>query len=382
MKIMYIAFMFHTNQVPIMKGWTESGQEAVFVSQTKGNTENHSVCSPFLLGYSKIFNLINGVYKKINAKKNKYSSFPEAFEGHYAFPSFYKLIKLLRKINPDLLILRDRSVYTIFCYTAAKICGIPSILYNQTPLYEEFLPKADFMHRMMRKLTPEIRMTPVYGRKNSSFKDKNSYYVPFVIQPQIAPGQRQYFIEGKINILCVAKYEERKNQAMLLEVIRELMTQYELNIVLVGEVSTDHHKLYFNRIKQYLADNDMQDIVTLYSNYPPEKMGEHYKKADVFVLPSTKEFASISQLEAMAYSVPVIVSDTNGTACYVENEINGYTFEDNNKEDLKRKLQCLIHKKEKICQMGENGYNKVLQEYSFSRYEENIKELYKKAARK
>lgn len=378
MKIMYIAFMFHTNQVPIMKGWLENGYEVVFVSQTKGNTENHSVCKPILLGYSKVFQIINWIYKKVTVKKNKFSSFPEAFEGHYAFPSFMKLIRLYRSEKPEMIIFRDRSVYTIFCYVAAKICRIPSILYNQTPLYEEVAPRTDFLHRVMRRLSPRIRMTPVYGREGAPFRDSNAYYVPFVVQPQVEPQMRQYFKNDKINILCVAKYEERKNQMLLLEIIRELKSQYDFSVVFVGEVSTEHHRLFYDKINRFIQDNDMQDIVTLYKNFPPQKMGEHYKNADIFVLPSTKEFASISQLEAMAYSIPVIVSDTNGSACYVENGINGYTFRDNSLEDLKSKFSLLIAEPDVIRQMGKNSYHKVIEEYSFANYEKCIKELYNK----
>lgn len=378
MKIMYIAFMFHTNQVPIMRGWIKSGHKVTFVSETKGNTEDHSVCTPVVLGYSGVFNVINKVYKKLTAKKNQYSSFPEAFEGHYAFPSFFKLIRLYKNEQPDLLILRDRSVYTVWCYLAAQVLHIPSILYNQTPLYEQTFPKMDILHKLMRKMSPRIRMTPVYGSEDAIYKDKNAYYVPFVIDSQIAPEQREYFRGDKINILCVAKYEERKNQIMLLDVINELRTQYDLKMILVGEVSTEHHKQYFELVDQYITDHHMQDIVTLYCNYPPEKMGDHYRNADIFILPSTKEFASVSQLEAMSYSIPVIVSDTNGTACYVENGVNGYTFEDNNRDDLKKQIEKLIENREILRKMGQNSYNKVVKEYSFACYEQSIRELYEK----
>jgi glycosyltransferase involved in cell wall biosynthesis len=47
---------------------------------------------------------------------------------------------------------------------------------------------------------------------------------------------------------------------------------------------------------------------------PPEDMGDLYRAADVFVLPSLEEGMSNALLEAVAYGLPVIVTDTGGTA--------------------------------------------------------------------
>lgn len=47
---------------------------------------------------------------------------------------------------------------------------------------------------------------------------------------------------------------------------------------------------------------------------PPEAMGDLYRAAGVFVLPSLEEGMSNALLEAVAYGLPVIVTDTGGTA--------------------------------------------------------------------
>jgi glycosyltransferase involved in cell wall biosynthesis len=47
---------------------------------------------------------------------------------------------------------------------------------------------------------------------------------------------------------------------------------------------------------------------------PPEGMGDLYRAADVFVLPSLEEGMSNALLEAVAHGLPVVVTDTGGTA--------------------------------------------------------------------
>jgi glycosyltransferase involved in cell wall biosynthesis len=47
---------------------------------------------------------------------------------------------------------------------------------------------------------------------------------------------------------------------------------------------------------------------------PPASMGDLYRAADVFVLPSLEEGMSNALLEAVSFGLPVIVTDTGGTA--------------------------------------------------------------------
>lgn len=79
MNIIYIAPMFHTNQYPIIKGWLDSGHSVSFVSHYAGKTENHKYLTPYILGYSPLFSILNWFYSLIFSKKLKYASYPEAF---------------------------------------------------------------------------------------------------------------------------------------------------------------------------------------------------------------------------------------------------------------------------------------------------------------
>ncbi|MCM1262432.1 MAG: glycosyltransferase family 4 protein [Butyrivibrio sp.] len=226
-------------------------------------------------------------------------------------------------------------------------------------------------------LTPSVRMTPVLGNPDTGYLDKHAVYIPFVIEPQQSPEQKKYFRNQRINILCVGKFEERKHHLMLLEIVRQLFTDYPLHLTLVGEVSTQYHKNYYQKVQDYITVNHMEDLVDCHINCPPDKMSTFYRSADLFVLPSTGEFASVSQLEAMSHSLPVIVSNTNGTACYIEEDKNGYLFKDKNEKDLKEKITKIISSRKNILQMGAYSYLLVNEKYSFTNYQAKIKTLIK-----
>lgn len=375
MNIVYIAPMFHTNQVPIVKGWVEHGDQVCFICQYRGKTENHDYCTPIVLGYSRLFLLINAVYKKICGRKKRLSAYPEAFQDKCGFPPIFKLAKILKKQKPDLVVLRERSVYCIFACMVCRIHRIKCILYNQTPLWDDKPPRNDLAHRIVKRLTPSTRMTPVLGDSATGYLDPDAVYVPFVIEPHLAPAQKKFYADGTIRLLCVGKFEERKHHLMLLEILTHLLPKYPISLTLVGEASTPHHESYLKKVREYINVHQLEALVHIHTNCKPDQMADFYRNADLFVLPSTGEFASVSQLEAMSYSLPVIVSDTNGTACYVENGENGYLFRDKDIADLEAKITDMLRDLDRLKQMGARSYELVQTKYAFSNYMDKLKQM-------
>ena len=371
MKLLYVAPRYHTNQMDIMKGLTESGHEVRFISHYAALIEDYSCVTPIVLGYSPLYRLIDFLYVKVIHRKD-----PEAivFKIQHGFPPLGKLKRLICEFAPDLVILRERSVYSMAAYLVCRKKGYPCILYNQNPLWSE-PPKTDPAHRLVAKLTPALRMTPVMGlKKPGTVVRKNDYFVPFVVNPRRAPKERTYFADGRIHILCIGKYEIRKHHLMLLQAVEKLFrpggpsTDERIHVTLIGEATNHFQKEYLRQVRQYVTEHQMEEMVTVKTNLPRRAMEAEYLEADIYVLPSTREMASVSQLEAMSYSLPVICSDKNGTACYVEDGVTGYLFKDCSQEDLQDKLGSLLADREKIREMGAAGYQSLVEKYNFDHY--------------
>ncbi|MBO5207795.1 MAG: glycosyltransferase family 4 protein [Lachnospiraceae bacterium] len=372
MRFLYVAPRYHTNQMSIMKGLIEQGHEVCFISHYQAAIEDYSYVKPIVLGYSPLYQLIDFLYVKVIHRKD-----PTAivFKIQHGFPPMHKLKKLVKSFKPDVVILREKSMYSMAAYHICKKAGYPCILYNQSPMWSE-PEKTDFAHRMVSKMSPKMRMTPVMGvqRSGTSMKETD-FFIPFVAEPQKAPEERTYFADGKIHILCIGKYEIRKHHLMLLEVVKNLKEKYPLHLTLIGEATNHFQKDYCAQVEAYVKEHHMEAYVDVKRNVPRKEMDNEYAKADVYVIPSTKEMASVSQLEAMSFALPVICSDSNGTACYVEDGITGYQFKDCDKEDLEKKLDKLLEDKEKLLTMGAAGYQAVVEKYGFKRYFEGIMEI-------
>lgn len=372
MRFLYVAPRYHTNQMDIMKGLIEHGHEVCFISHYAAIIEDYSYVTPIVLGYSRLYQFIDWLYVRVIHRKD-----PTAivFKIQHGFPPMRRLRRVIRDFKPDVVILRERSVYSMAAYQICKRLGYPCILYNQNPLWSGPV-KTDLLHRMVDKLSPKMRITPVMGiRKPGTSIKENDYFVPFVIDPQRAPKDRTYFTDDTIHILCIGKYEIRKHHLMLLDVVRQLRDQYKLRLTLVGEATNHFQKDYCEQVKAYVKEHHMENIVTVKTNIPRNKMEQEYLAADVYVIPSTLEMASVSQLEAMSYSLPVICSDTNGTACYVEDGVTGYLFKDCDQTDLLEKTDRMLSDKTRIMQMGAAGYKALTEKYNFDKYFETIMQI-------
>ena len=84
-------------------------------------------------------------------------------------------------------------------------------------------------------------------------------------------------------------------------------------------------------------------------------MQTEYRWADLYVLPSVREPAAVSLLEAMSFGLPVISSTQNGTRCYIVQGENGAIFPAGDVEALTRALEGILRSREQLEKMGQRS---------------------------
>lgn len=374
MRVIYMSHRYHTNQTTIMKGWIENGHEIRFLSQYAGKIEDYTYVKPIVVGYSLLFRAFDYVYIHFIRRRDPFAIDMKLKCG---VPPLIKLAKYIKEFHPDLAIIRERSVYTICMNAICRIYKIPTIIYNLSPVWDK-PKKMDLAHKIVWKLTPMYRITPtnLVGIDFTGLvKDENAYWAPFLMEPQVSPEEKTYFAGDRINVFCIGKYQERKNHQMMIEAVEELLPKYNLHLTIAGEISNHFHEDYYNRVREYVMQHHLEDKVTFLINLDREAVYEQYKKADVYVVPSTGEPASITVIEAMAFSVPAISGSDNGTASYIDYGKTGYVFEDNNKKDLIDKLEKVICSRDNIMKMGAAGYRHVKDNFQFENYYGQIQKI-------
>ena len=219
MRVLYIAPRYHTNQIAIMNGWVEHGDTVCFLAHYEGRIEDHSSIKPIVVGYSRIFLLIEWFYLRIR-KKNENAI---DFRLKYGIPPLFKLNKIIKQFSPELLITRERSIYSIFVTLICRFHKYPVILYNQSPLWETSV-KDDLAHKIIRKLTPSYRILSLihiwwFDKFKQLFKDKKIVIVEGCtthngvgndlfeyadsIERIICPSRNAYCVRNKIKEKCL-----------------------------------------------------------------------------------------------------------------------------------------------------------------------------------
>ena len=197
-------------------------------------------------------------------------------------------------------------------------------------------------------------------------------YVPFVMEPQTSPKDRKWFHDGKIRVLCIAKFMRRKNHHLIIQAIARLAERYDVRATIIGECTIEENFELLSEVQELAVSLGVEELVDIRLNLQYWEVQEEYARHDLFVLPSRNEPAAVSPLEAMSHSLPVICSDSNGTQCYIRPGENGYVFRTDDLDDLVECMESIISDRERLKQMGSRSYDLVCSEHSPAKYVEKM----------
>lgn len=172
----------------------------------------------------------------------------------------------------------------------------------------------------------------------------------------ILPGYK--VDDGKIVFLFVARFAANKGIHILLQAIKELNEQgfnplVHFNLAGTGPLLNHYKENYQFSNVSYLGFIDDDSLKQL------------YKEADAFVFPTLFEGMPTVVLEAMSYSLPVIVSDVGATAELVD-AANGFLIEAGNVDQVKEAIQsfCNMSQEERTL-LGTRSFEKVKNNFTW-----------------
>jgi glycosyltransferase involved in cell wall biosynthesis len=172
--------------------------------------------------------------------------------------------------------------------------------------------------------------------------------------------------------LSIGRYSAKKNQVALVEAMGDVVETHpdaHLFVVGKGELEAD--------LRAAVADRDLEEHVTITGRVPSFK--EYYAMADVFVLSSITEGLSVVLLEAMASSVPVVATDTAGTAETVVDGETGYIVPIGDRSELVAGMERLAADERRRL-FGERGYERARERFSIERTIRSYLDVYERAS--
>ncbi len=369
MKILVVAPRFHTNLYHSLMALQNKGHKVKVAVLYKGKSEyyeNVDLIQFPLSAVSAFFSKALGIFKKNQLKTD--------LELRLEAPN-KELNYLIKKFKPDVVLLKAYqnllAISTIWRLRNKNIKVFQLLQTNKDNL---------FGSRQLLKLTLFIcKFTGMKGYitpikiSYDLFKNlgiDSIYYLPFVFPAIEEIKPKNYSI---IRILSIGKIVKRKDHLILIKTIKNLIDKgFKLQLSIFGEPAD---KTYLMEINLFINENNLGENVKINfeSNY--EALINQYLLHDIFVLPAFDEPASYSPVEALAHGVPVICSDSNGTACYIENGYNGYIFKAKNETDLMDKMEMLIADKSKLLKLSQNALISAKKNFRPANFHSSLMEI-------
>lgn len=161
----------------------------------------------------------------------------------------------------------------------------------------------------------------------------------------------------------------------LLEAARRLKSQATLpfQVVLAGPFNDRHQE---QRVHTMVADYHLDETILFLGTVEGREKEAAFLEADVFVLPSYSEGMPQSLLEAMAYGLPVVVSNVGGIPEVVCDGQEGLMIKPGDVDGLCHALKQLMESVECRQRMGAAARHRMAAHHTVEIYLRQLQELY------
>jgi len=201
---------------------------------------------------------------------------------------------------------------------------------------------------------------------------------PLLFQYATGSGIRQELgIKGKTVIGYFGRHDKIKGIDIVLKAFERVAKNNE-DIVLIIAGSRSAYTQEIETTISSFAKN-VQSRCHIVSDINEQLKADVYNSFDIFVSPSTHESFGIVFLEAWACKKPVIGANIGAVRSVISQNIDGLLVEPGNIEQLEAHLQLLVNDSQLRAYMGQNGYNKVMERYTWSAIVSKYRQTYAKA---
>lgn len=291
-----------------------------------------------------------------------------------SFLNPFKLIKLfflLKKINPDIIILnlpRDAKAAGF----AAKIAGVRKIIYRRgsaIPIKNKFINRFIFRYVITEIIANSEETKKTILKNNPQLFDQDKIYVIYNgidIQPFDNLTQKENqkeFIIGNLGRLV-----EQKGQKYLIQ-LAEILKKKDIDFkIIIGGDGDLKEKL-----KAMAKEKQVEKYIDFYGFV--EDIPQFMNRLDVFVLPSLWEGFGYVLAEAMATKLPVLAFNVSSNPELITNGQNGFLVEYQNVTVMAEKILLLQNDSGLRKAMGEKGRRIVEEIFTREKTVANLEEL-------
>ncbi len=286
---------------------------------------------------------------------------------------FFKIFFIFRKFRPEIINLYLPHSYFIAGFLSYFFPKQVFIMSRRS--LNNYQKKIPFV-RFFEKNFLHKKMTYILANSNA-IKDElvheegvEKEKIKIIYNSVELNNFKKFKKKNEIRILHIANFIPYKNHRLLINACGEISSIKNFKVDLIG----DGELSYKNELKEVIKKNDLTSKFFFRGKVKDFK--DIVKYSDIGVLTSDEEGFSNAILEYMSLSLPVIATKVGGNTEIIDHYQNGFLVEKNDYKGLAKYLEILISDKELCRKLGENGYNKVKENFNIRGNMKKYKDLY------
>jgi len=292
------------------------------------------------------------------------------------FASIFKLKKILRDINPDILHAHYASSYGLIgalsnarpfmvSVWGSDVFEFPKRSFFSKKLLQFVFTKADIVFSTSHIMASEI----------GKYTDKRVDVIPFGINIDqfIKHKCDSIFNENDIVIGTVKSLEKIYGIEYLVEafkIVHERHRNLPLKLLIVGGGTQEE---YYRNLVEKLG---LADMCVFTGAVPVNQVSKYHNMLSIYVAVSIEESFGVAVIEASACEVPVVVSNVGGLPEVVDNDVTGYIVPSKSVNETASAIEKLVLSPILRVKMGQAGRRKIVSEYNIDDNVDLLMECY------
>lgn len=265
-------------------------------------------------------------------------------------------------IKPDIIHIHGMRPLEFYA-----IPQIPLVYTNHTSGYLKRIQKGGYRIALLRNLfkKPALFLAPSKELLEVPFEiSAKKVYIPNgVISEKLKRNEdarlrirKELGLNSDDILAIVTRRLVQKNGVKYLSLATQSIQNPHLKLLIIGDGEE------FNEIKTNL-ETYFKDRFFMLGSKKHHEIIDYYSASDLSILPSLMEATSISGLEAMGASLPLIGTKVGGIPELIQEGVNGYLCESQNPHDLAQKIDILLAQDFKA--MGEKSLEIVTKDFDW-----------------
>ena len=271
---------------------------------------------------------------------------------YFDFMHARSLAKIFQKDGIEIVHFRDNRDLDFLGWLKFFSSREIKLVYHQA--MQLGVPKKDIIHTFRFNRIDAWVSTLNYMKKqvlsHTKFPEKKLHVIPLgtnidstSIHSKEEARKLLNLHSDKFLVGVVGRLDEKKGQLEVIQALSLLKdSKKNIHVVFIGDKTKNEADAYVQKLQHAIEFNHLQEKTTFLPHQSDMQL--LYSAFDLVIVPSWEETFGTVTIEAMASGVPVIGSNTAGTAEILENET--FLFHAKNPEDLSSTLLNILKNKD------------------------------------